>query len=34
MRLEGAMLSVKGPDQMTAFNRDVLGLEPIEENTA
>jgi catechol 2,3-dioxygenase-like lactoylglutathione lyase family enzyme len=31
MRLDGAMLFVKDLDRMTAFYRDVLGLEPIEE---
>jgi catechol 2,3-dioxygenase-like lactoylglutathione lyase family enzyme len=31
MRLDGAMLFVKDLDRMTAFYRDVLGLEPIED---
>src|SRR6185436_455457 len=31
MPLDGAMLFVKDHDRMTAFYRDVLGLEPIEE---
>jgi catechol 2,3-dioxygenase-like lactoylglutathione lyase family enzyme len=31
MRLAGAMLFVKDLDRMTAFYREVLGLEPIEE---
>ena len=31
MRLDGAMLFVKDLDRMTAFYRDVLGLELIEE---
>jgi catechol 2,3-dioxygenase-like lactoylglutathione lyase family enzyme len=31
MRLDGAMLFVKDLDRMTAFYRDVLGLQPIEE---
>jgi len=31
MRLDGTMLFVKDLDRMTAFYRDVLGLEPIEE---
>jgi catechol 2,3-dioxygenase-like lactoylglutathione lyase family enzyme len=31
MRLDGAMLFVKDLDRMTAFYRDVLGLEPIDE---
>ena len=31
MRLHGAMLFVKDLDRMTAFYRDVLGLEPIED---
>ena len=31
MRLDGAMLFVKDLERMTAFYRDVLGLEPIEE---
>src|SRR5262245_15057808 len=30
MRLDGAMLFVKDLDRMTAFYRDVLGLQPIE----
>ena len=31
MRLDGAMLFVKDLNRMTAFYRDVLGLQPIEE---
>ena len=31
MRLNGAMLFVKDLDGMTAFYRDVLGLQPVEE---
>jgi catechol 2,3-dioxygenase-like lactoylglutathione lyase family enzyme len=30
MRLDGAMLFVKDLDRMTAFYRDVLGLQPVE----
>jgi catechol 2,3-dioxygenase-like lactoylglutathione lyase family enzyme len=30
MRLDGAMLFVKNLDRMTAFYRDVLGLQPVE----
>lgn len=31
MPLDGAMLFVKDLDRMTAFYRDVLGLQPVEE---
>ena len=31
MRLDGAMLFVKDLDRMTAFYRDVLGLQPVED---
>jgi catechol 2,3-dioxygenase-like lactoylglutathione lyase family enzyme len=31
MRLDRAMLFVKDLDRMTAFYRDVLGLQPVEE---
>jgi catechol 2,3-dioxygenase-like lactoylglutathione lyase family enzyme len=31
MRLHGAMLFVKDLTRMTAFYRDVLGLQPVEE---
>ena len=31
MRFDGAMLFVKDLNRMTAFYRDVLGLQPIEE---
>ena len=31
MRLHGAMLFVKDLERMTAFYRDVLGLEPVKE---
>jgi catechol 2,3-dioxygenase-like lactoylglutathione lyase family enzyme len=31
MRLDEAMLFVKDLDRMTAFYRDVLGLQPVEE---
>src|SRR5262245_39761127 len=31
MRLHGAMLFVKDLDRMTAFYRDVLGLQPVED---
>jgi catechol 2,3-dioxygenase-like lactoylglutathione lyase family enzyme len=30
MRLDGAMLFVKDRDRMTAFYREVLGLQPVE----
>ena|SRR6185436_11084377 len=31
MRLDGTMLFVKDLDRMTAFYRDILGLQPIED---
>ena len=31
MRLHGAMLFVKDLERMTAFYRDVLGLQPVED---